>query len=790
MLRARSFLAVGHLVLVLAACSSGAAPSPFAAEGGSGGATAGGASGGVGTAGGAGEAGQGRGGTAGAAPVDPTLRGPCATVADCDDQVPCTVDTCDGSLKRCRSVPNDAACANGLVCDGTERCDAFLGCVQGPLPSCSDNDVCTIDTCDDALGGCRAGARDADGDGDPDGHCAGGLDCDDQDPRVSSLALEICANQLDDDCDGMIDEAECSAPAHDSCLDPQILVVDQPTTMSLAGAKLDLGATCGPQQTAASHDVVGAYVVPEGPNVTVDVTAVFASGSGAIALFGTCGDASTELVCGRTFNAAQVGALARVRAYDVGPGTYPIVLYTDFAASAQIDVSLRNDLVRPTNETCGTASPLPVGETTAARLVGSRLDHPSICGVGAGDLVYVVDLPEVADLRIFTSPVDGPATSIVSIRSAACATGGGGGGAGGASGAAGAAGASGAAGAAGASGVAGAAGASGVAGAAGGPPAPPPPVSTELACQAGDSATAFVRSVGPGPVYVVVSTTAPADISVVAALEPPTVAPLDEVCATAPTLPVNQLVDFSLVDHADDVSTCLGGGVDAAFAVDIAAPSDILVLDRLASGAFGAVSLATPTCTSASVLTCRTGSSTFPPRAALYNAAPGSYRIIAEANDASPGRLSLFVRDAVAPVFVPFADACEDAFEIPPQGGLFLGNTQNANAQYPAGCDQGGTGAFGAKEQMLKLVLTEPKRVILDSFGSNYPTLLDIRRGPSCPGLEVVNGCTVSYDASRSFLDVILEPGTYYLQVDGFNLSAGEWRLDVRVVDAPVAPSP
>ena len=89
---------------------------------------------------------------------------------------------------------------------------------------------------------------------------------------------------------------------------------------------------------------------------------------------------------------------------------------------------------------------------------------------------------------------------------------------------------------------------------------------------------------------------------------------------------------------------------------------------------------------------------------------------------------------------------------------------------------------------MLRLVLTERKRVVLDSAGSGYPTVLDVRRGPGCPGTEVVNGCTVSYDASRSFLDLTLDPGEYFLQVDGFNLASGEWRLDVRVIDPLLDP--
>jgi hypothetical protein len=818
---------LGAAALSFPACSSGASPSPFVpSEGGAAGAA------GASEAGAAGAAGSG----GNTNPTDPTLRGPCVTVADCDDQVACTVDSCDLTLKRCRSVPNDVACANGVVCDGDERCDGFLGCQPGIPPACSDDDVCTIDSCDDTQGGCLHAPRDADGDGDPDGHCTGGADCDDQDFRVSSLVPEICANQTDDNCDGQIDEAGCIAPAHDTCLDPQVLELGVPTLMSLAGAKLDLGATCGPAQVEANHDVVAAYVVPPGPNVTVDVTVTLPSGAGAVALFGTCGDAATERACGKSFGVSQLGQIAHVRAYDVAPGTYPIAVFTDFAPTAQVRVDLRTDLVKPTNETCGTAELLPLGQSVTANLVGTRVDHPSTCGTGAGDLVYQVDLAEKADLRVFAAPVDGKGQAIVSIRSAACAIGDGGvagaggaagagasggaagagasggaagagasGGAAGAgsgdSGAAGAAGASAAAGEAGAagesgaagsvSGASGAAGVAGSAGAAGGPASPPAPSpAPELACRAGDTASAFARGVGPGPVFVVVSSSYPTDLSLLASTEPATEPPADETCDTAPTAVVNQPVDIDLTDHTDDVDTCLAGAAEAAYAFALSEPSDVLLLERLPSGIYGAVSIATAGCAASDVLSCRSGNSNFPPRAAIYNAPAGDYRALVETTTESTARLSILTRPAVAPVFVPFADGCDDAFLIPPTGGLFLGNTQNANAQYSAGCDQAGSGAFGAKEQLLRLELDAPKRVLLDSYGSSYATLLDIRKGPSCPGVEVPNGCTVSYDSSRSFLDVTLDAGTYFLQVDGFNLASGEWRLDVRVVDPATTVAP
>lgn len=758
------FFAVG--LLALAACSSGAAASPFEgdAEGGTGGAIAGAA----GRAGSPGKAG--RGGSAGSARVpstDPELGGPCKTFADCNDQVPCTVDSCDLVESRCRRKPNDLACANGVTCDGVERCDPFLGCVAGVALACSDDDVCTIDSCDDAVGGCLHRPRDADGDGDPDGHCAGGSDCDDQDLQVSSLVPEICGNQRDDDCDGLVDEVDCIAPAHDTCLDPEILSLDVPTTMSLGGAKLDLGATCGLPAAGGARDVVAAYVVPAGPNVTVDVTVVFPAGSGAVALFRTCGDASSELACGTAFGVSQVGLVARVRAYDVPPGTYPIAIYADAAPTAQVTVALRTDLSKPTHETCGTAQPLAVGESAVATLVGVRIDHPSACGAGVGDLVYRLDLPEVSDLRVFSTAVDGKGVSIVSIRDGSCGTGQNGGSGGGPGGSG------------GATAKGGSGGKSGSAGSSAGTAAPP----QERGCRAGESASAFARSVGPGPIYVVVSATAPTDVSVLAAVEPKTSPPDDERCATAPPFSPVLSLDVDLKDHADDVPTCLGGAADATYGFDLVAPSDVLLLERLPQGTQGAVSLSGAACTAASILSCRIGSSTFPPRAVLYAAPPGHYVAVAEATTETAVRLSLFVRPAVAPVFVPFADACEDVFTIPSSGGIFVGNTQNANAQYSAGCDQGDTGAFGAKEQLLRFVLTEKMRVVLDSAGSGYATLIDVRKGPACPGVEVVNGCTVSYDASRSFLDLLLEPGEYFIQVDGFNLASGEWRLDVRVAN-------
>ncbi len=73
--------------------------------------------------------------------------------------------------------------------------------------------------------------------------------------------------------------------------------------------------------------------------------------------------------------------------------------------------------------------------------------------------------------------------------------------------------------------------------------------------------------------------------------------------------------------------------------------------------------------------------------------------------------------------------------------------------------------------------------MVLDMEGSAYNTILDVRQGTPCPGVEIANACALGFPPSRSYLDLQLTPGTYYIQVDGFELAKGQWFLDVRVVD-------
>jgi hypothetical protein len=132
---------------------------------------------------------------------------------------------------------------------------------------------------------------------------------------------------------------------------------------------------------------------------------------------------------------------------------------------------------------------------------------------------------------------------------------------------------------------------------------------------------------------------------------------------------------------------------------------------------------------------------------------------------------------------VAFADECSAAVKIPETGGRFEGNTANQYADYDASCDQGGGIAGGARDQVLRLDLKAERRVVLDMRGSDFDTLLSVRRGPDCPGTEVTLACSAGTRNDRSFLDVTLEAGTYYVLIDGFDGESGRWVLDVFIDD-------
>ncbi len=120
---------------------------------------------------------------------------------------PCTgVLLCNESMDRCESPGCDFPDADedgveSALCGGADCDDADADRFPGNTEVC---DLVDQDCDPTTLGG-----RDADGDGFEDAMCCNGADCgpdcDDSDPAVRPDAAELC-NDIDDDCDGGVDE--------------------------------------------------------------------------------------------------------------------------------------------------------------------------------------------------------------------------------------------------------------------------------------------------------------------------------------------------------------------------------------------------------------------------------------------------------------------------------------------------------------------------------------------------------------------------------------------------------
>lgn len=706
------FLAVVSLAPFVACGQEGGAD-PFGDAGPSAGTTGAGASGG--------EGGQGPG------IPDGGLGEACLDDAQCNDGFDCTSDSCDPDFGRCRNEPNDAACDDGVYCNGVETCSATLGCRAGPVVTCSDNDNCSIDTCVEASRSCIHEPRDADGDGDPTASCGGG-DCNDNDPLVSSSTSERCGNSRDDDCDGEVDESDCVAPEHDRC--GSALEIDEPGTyeVTTVGAAFDYPVSCANEdETAGFRDVVIAIEVPEGEPRDVSVVATTQTADVILAAAERCGRADSESACQLGSDFGERGEVARLLLHGLEPGAHAVYLATSAETTAFVRVDFRDATPVPTHETCGTAAALEPDKPVRAVLSGLATDLASACESETGELVYAFDLDEPKDVRLRAIALDDYGVPVLSLRNAECTE-----------------------------------------------------ADDELSCRAGSGNELFVRALPAGSYRVALSGTGPTEAELVLALSDASTEPPGQGCADPAKLTPGVTEYASLTDRSDAVQIgCLVGAPDQTYAIELERRSDVLLLSTGSDGATGALLLAEPPCESeADALTC-IGSDEWPLRAVAHGVGPGSLRAVVETAFGTPASVTAFTRPAQTPVFVHRGDVCDDAVVIPPQGGRFEGTTANAYADYDTSCDYGGQAEGGAPDQLLRFELPERRRVVFDMQLSSYDTILVLRDGSSCPGREVAGTCSPGYVTGRSFLDVDLPKGSYWVQIDGYNGERGRWVLEV-----------
>jgi hypothetical protein len=655
------------------------------------------------------------------------LGGPCVDDAQCDDGIDCTFGSCDTSLGLCRFVADDDRCADGIYCNGVELCDPRTGCRAGPPTSCSDATPCTIDHCDEVTRSCVRVQRDVDGDGDVDGNCQPGGDCNDLDPLVGSSAPELCGNQRDDDCDGLVDEADCQQPRYDTCADA--LQIDAPGSymLSAAGAALDYGDSCATASPSLRELVVN-IVVPEGDPRDVEIVARGLQGNIALAHPGSCGAAPSAEECVRGGLVSTGVGVARFHLHSPAPGVQTLYVYTDLSAPLQLDVSEETASAADTNTTCDVRSPITASNPIDVDLAIAGEPLESACPVQRGDRFFEFTLDAPSDVELVAESLDGFGAPRISLRTDECLG-----------------------------------------------------IEAELRCNQRDLASARVRALPAGTYVAAVSASGPTRARLNLDVRAPTTAPPGDRCDSAPELPANQTQVLGFDELDDDIEAgCSPGSIDAARRLDLATDSDVLLIGRFSPGDVGAVSFDQATCLESGTLAC-TRTPDQLARLSRRGVPAGEYRVVTESLFGLPATLLAAVRPASAPTLVAGADACATALAMDEAGGFYQGNTSNAVPDYTASCDF--ATPAGAPDQMLHLTLSTARRVVFDMRGSDFDTLLDVRRGPECPGEEVASACAVFVGGDRSFLDLNLPAGDYFVQIDGYAGASGNWFLNVFVVD-------
>ncbi len=65
---------------------------------------------------------------------------------DCNDNNPCTADSCNPETELCTHAPQDGACDDGNACTLNDQCGNGT-CLPGVAANCDDDNLCTTDSC-------------------------------------------------------------------------------------------------------------------------------------------------------------------------------------------------------------------------------------------------------------------------------------------------------------------------------------------------------------------------------------------------------------------------------------------------------------------------------------------------------------------------------------------------------------------------------------------------------------------------------------------------------------------
>ncbi|MDO9017275.1 MAG: hypothetical protein Q8S73_38820 [Deltaproteobacteria bacterium] len=529
----------------------------------------------------------------------------------------------------------------------------------------------------------------------------------------------------------------CPAAFPGECAD---LADGAPHTLTFEGLTAGLPASCEGAMTSAGPDGVAPLTITTPSDVVL--VARPTGGDTAVLTLSTaagCGQRAGELRCHNS-SASGSGGVATLRASTLGPGTYAVTVSTIAGRPAVVQATITPARPRPRGDVCPGVVVTPDGAAVTLSTAGfaGEADHGTACGSnGAGgwvDAVFSYTLTAARDVTISVSPT-GSGDVAVSVHTRCGERG-----------------------------------------------------ASLPGCVTGSPARRILRNQAPGTYYVVVEhrsagAAGRALVTAVTTAAPTLPGPADT-CPGVPLTPgVAARVDVAGLTAGSAALSCLGSArADAVFG--FTAPgmsSDVLLNVAGSDGARVGYTLQSP-CGGAAVGGCTgPGGSVWRRYQGLTGAQ--AYSVVAgtEGMLGSVTAQYLLVPAATS-VSVSGNESCGARRSIPATGGVFRGNSASAPPPLAAPpC--GGLGCAGGRAVYYQLTLTERRRVIANTLGSGFDTILSINGGDSCPGRPVSNGCNDDTVAQASQVDVTLAAGTYFVVVQGCGLGrGGDYTLDVAVV--------
>lgn len=137
-------------------------------------------------------------------------------------------------------------------------------------------------------------------------------------------------------------------------------------------------------------------------------------------------------------------------------------------------------------------------------------------------------------------------------------------------------------------------------------------------------------------------------------------------------------------------------------------------------------------------------------------------------------------------VIPPTDCATRRTITVPAVGGTttVTGNTTSATNDFTSTCG----GSAAGRDHVYEMVVTDTAVLRIQTVApTSFDTVLHVRGGPAC---EEGAGTTLFCDddggaGSLSRIEAEFEPGTYFVVVDGFNMAAGAYTLEVEAVAPP-----